>query len=351
MKTFLENAMLSTLVLTFLSLGGMALIAVLSHYQRPDTLPDYGRDGLRAGAAVHRAVGASGDPLTIWTHRNDAGPFMNTVLHRAESAGGYLAAEDRQQIGFKPWSYRSLTLMAPAAFIDELDTLRDGAGGHVNANYRRWALDTPPATIAPPVAADLALVEVRVKYRNISTHRLDRSLTALFVTAAVSIVSSVMCGAVLGATQDIARSRAGSGQPESPTPVPAPAAAPSPPPPDRLSRDDLAWRRDGDLIVGAYRDFELELRGVAGRMPADFVVRVNVRRGDQWLYQSSGVSYDDAIARGIAAIHKRLLEDSAPDHARRMADQCFAALTGQPVRDAVAQLVGRGPEVRARYMA
>ena len=342
MGNFLDGLKLAMLLVAFVSIVGVMSVGVADHNRQPDPLPDPEPLPSRASGGSPPAHWTYPAPIVVSAHKRDAGPFMETVLLRAEAAGGYALEKERSGHAFSNPHYSRLDLMAPPAFARELDELRAGQGGHVNSVYRNWVLDGP----SPPGPSPGKLVPVTVdldyqRFATAGTQRWMRNfIYSMFGAASLALLLSMLH-----------RSPAASPAAAAVKSTPAPASSRAAPAPGAVSlaKADLEWRRSGELIIGVYRDFELELRGIPAGRPSDFRARVVVRRAGRQIYVGDGLSYDIAIDRGLAAIRDRL-------HAERLADRCFADLTGtpepspDPVAAVVTALVGRGPEVRARYM-
>ena len=121
-----------------------------------------------------------------------------------------------------------------------------------------------------------------------------------------------------------------------------PSSHPAPHPDDvTLDKDDVDWTRDGDLFVGRYRDYRIEVRGEAETSFRPFYAMVTVRRHGGIVDASGGHSYEDAIDRGLDIIRRQLRQE-------RRAERSFAELTGQPAT--TPPVPDRGPAVRARYL-
>ena len=121
-----------------------------------------------------------------------------------------------------------------------------------------------------------------------------------------------------------------------------PDALPTPPSDDVvLEKEDVAWTREGDLFVGRYRDYLIQVRGEAESEFRSFYAMVTVRRHGGIVDSSGGHSYEIAIDKGLGIVRRQLRQE-------RRAERSFAALTGQPAAVAVPD---RGPAVRARYMS
>ena len=187
-----------------LAMASLFLVFALAPLKGPERLPDPGRHPQRSAPWLDQglaaATGREPESILVSVRQQDVGPFMNTVLHRAEAAGGYVAERHYYMDAFEPSHYDYLALMVPASFREGLAPLRDGEGSHLNAHYRQWALERPPAASAPevglpPVADDLAPVVVRARYRGTPTPRMEKTTVYLMVSGAAALVlAGLACG-------------------------------------------------------------------------------------------------------------------------------------------------------------
>ena len=110
-----------------------------------------------------------------------------------------------------------------------------------------------------------------------------------------------------------------------------------------LEPSDLSWRRSGELLVGQYGEFKLDLRVLGPSADCPFPVYVRVFKDDWCIHADRAASHDEAARSGLTIIQEHL-------DARQLEDRFLASVTGAPARPAAAP-AAHGPEVRRRYLA
>ena len=296
----------------------------------PSALPDRDSTPLRddhdiAHARVAEVVREVAEPFSLSLHYDDAGPFMNELMHQAEASGGYVRDSRWYADAFEPSYYKRLVLMVPESFVDEMQPLRASETKDGKGHYREWFFSRDGIGALPPIAPDLVKVTVEARYHGSgSIGSVDFSKLYL-AWLGFSILIFGVCLYV--------NSRMKSDTPAD----------------HALTREDLEWTRVGDEIRGQYRDYILYLQMIPETRfgKSYFTVRVLRQMGGA-VASDKANSADVAIEKGLSVIRRQL-------DARRSAEDIFDKLVGKPSEagdpHSTASTVNRDRGDFQRYMA
>lgn len=343
-KYGLNTGIFASMVLSLFFWG--CFLVSLDIHPGPDALPDPGNEPLRKDQEIDHLrvpsfVREVHEPISLSLHFDDAGGFMNHLMHQAEASGGYVLDSRYYSDAFEPSFYNRLVLMVPESFVRDMQPLRDGGTDGGKAIYREWFFSRDFVSVAPPIARDLVKVTVEAKYHGwgsvggVEFKKLYMLLCGFFFLmgpVCIQTKNRLGLGTPSGHAVDNEKMKA---KPE-PT----------------LQREDLEWTRDGDVIRGSYRDFIIHMKTFPETQRSKLFVTVQVLRTVRSVSVGSGSdradSHDEAIEKGLSVIRRHLEAD-------RATEQTFDILVGKPSTSRVAQSqmasAGRSRESFQRYMA